>query len=471
MGVIDFRNLPENRVATTDEHGSRMMPIPARVKGIWQRRRTVVQGILIAVLLGLPWLRVGGVPAILLDIPGRRFTFFGLTLFAHDGPKIFFALFAVVLALALTTAVFGRAWCGWACPQTVFIDGVFRRLERWIIGNRAEQLRMRNGQLTPRKLFKKIVLWSAFLLVSLLLSHTLVAYFVSTDRLIEWMQRPPAENLLVFSIMAGITGVILFNFGWFREQFCLIMCPYGRFQSILMDKNTVTVAYDVNRGEPRDPQLKKKTEDQGDCIDCFKCVSVCPTGIDIRKGYQMECIACTACMDACDEVMMRAKRPKGLIRYASVNSLEGLKQKWLRPRVGVYASLLALCLFGLTLSLSNRSSFQAEILRGQNPYQKIMLDGHPRTTNQFRLHIRNQTDHEIHVKLSLAEDDLADGYQMIAPQNPVLLAPQSDQHVPFFIVLPETSWGERKVHIQLADAQAPEIEMKKRVSVLTPNGS
>ena len=294
--------LPEDRLASLDKMGGRLFIYPAQVRGFFRKWRTVTQIILIAIFLLLPWIKIGGQQAVLLDLPGRKFALFGVTFWAHDAPMIFFVLAILTMSLALMTALWGRVWCGWACPQTVFIDGVFRRIEELIEGNHIERRKLDDAPMDAKKFFKRSLKWILFTAVTLVITHSFLAYFVGADRLVEMVQHKPAENWTNFLIILVTSGIILFDFAWFREQFCIIACPYGRFQSVLMGPRSKNVVYDYNRGEPRKGKAPKGEE--ADCVNCYRCVQVCPTGVDIRRGTQMECIACTACIDACDSCIV-----------------------------------------------------------------------------------------------------------------------------------------------------------------------
>jgi len=294
--------LPTHRIATTDEQGSRIYLYLADVSGKFRTWRSRFNIFLIFLFLLLPWMNVNQHQAMLLDIPRRRFAVFGVTFLAHDAPMLLFVFGGAAMMLALITAIWGRVWCGWACPQTVFVDGVFRKIERWLEGDAVARRKLDQSPMSLDKLIKKASKWFCFTILALLISHSFLAYFVGTEKLALMIRSSPTDNPINFILMVGVTAIILFDFGWFREQFCTIVCPYGRFQSVLMDEDSQVVAYDLKRGEPRKgtnlPQDKA-----GDCVNCYRCVQVCPTGIDIRRGVQLECIACTACMDACDEVI------------------------------------------------------------------------------------------------------------------------------------------------------------------------
>ncbi len=464
MSIVDYRKLPEDRLSTTDEFGDHVTIIPAEVHGKWKIRRTWVHIALLIVLLVLPWIDINGQQALLLNIPDREFNFFGLYFFAHDAPKIFFVLTAIVLALAVATALWGRVWCGWACPQTVFIETIFRGIEKVLIGNRIEQLRFNKAPWTLKKAIKFTAKWIGFLIVSLILSHTLVAYFVGRENLIEMMSLPPAQSWLVFVIMAFVTAVVLFDFGWFREQFCIIMCPYGRFQAVLMDKNSKTVTYDHLRGEPRH-KGKTKTSDQGDCIDCYKCVSVCPTGIDIRKGQQLECIACTRCIDACDEVMEKVDRPKGLIRYASLNQLHGKPQKTINVRVVAYLVGILLMISGLAYALGSRDDVAFNVMRTKkNPYQ-VAASG--KMLNEFKVHIKNQVNQTRKVEARLATGQK--NIELVFPLQKVEIPAKGSQVAPFFIQFSSNPAKQSQfADIEFINSSTGEIIKTRRVKIVRP---
>ncbi|MCB0406791.1 MAG: cytochrome c oxidase accessory protein CcoG [Bdellovibrionales bacterium] len=460
------QNLPEDSLASLNQFGDRIFIYPAKVKGLWHNRRKYLHFVLMVIFLVLPWIKIGGHQAVLLNLPERKFALFGLTFWAHDAPLTFFVLATLTIGLALITAVWGRVWCGWACPQTVFIETVFRKIESFVEGNHIQRRRLNESEPSFKKFVKKTSKWSLYIVASLIIAHSLLAYFVGTDRLLEMIQHSPKQNWVPFLIILFTTGVVLFDFGWFREQFCIIMCPYGRFQSVLMDENSLSVAYDIKRGEPRRGIAEDKSS-QGDCIDCRKCVAVCPTGIDIRNGLQMECIACTACIDACDEVMEKIKKPKGLIRYVTESEMTGKVRNILRPRVIIYSFLLVLFIGGLGFQVSHRQSYYASFVRAlETPYKLTALpDGSPSILNHFKVTLRNQEFVPMHVEMTFQEDDIKK-YQLklTSPYNPTTLAPGETKKFHIFVNFNESltgNLGSAKIPILIKSSlgsQEPVIE-------------
>ncbi len=472
MKVLDQRHLPDERPATMDEKGKRVFIFPAQVKGFWRSLRTITEIFLVIFFLVLPWIKIGGHQALLLNIGERKFSIFGLTFWAHDAPLIFFILAFLTIGLAFVTAVWGRIWCGWACPQTVFIDGIFRRLEYLIIGSHLQQRNLAQAPWDLRKFFKLSLLWSLFIIVSLVIAHSFLAYFVGADRLVEMTQHNPGENWTIFVIMAFLTAVFLFDFGWFREQFCIIVCPYGRFQSVLLDDDSLTVSYDPVRGEPRKGS-EGPGQTEGDCINCYKCVAVCPTGIDIRNGLQLECIGCTACIDACDEVMEKIEKPKGLIRYATGISLKGLKARWFRPRVAIYVVLLVAVVSALIVSINRREDIVVTILRGKDtPFQVVKNDdGSEEIINHFKMHMKNQTIDDVSLKMVLPEDLKRKNIEIISQSESFDLGAGKDLTVHFFVKFPKDVTGSRgsePVKLDFIDTKNNKIESEEDLELVGP---
>lgn len=432
---------------TLNEDGSRRWIRPKLSPGkFWVRRRAVAY-VLMVIFFIIPYLRFNGMPLVLLDLPLRRFTILGSTFFPTDTLLLMLLVLSVLIGVFLMTALAGRAWCGWACPQTVYMEFLFRPIERLFEGGRSGSLQFdreqARGQLEPRRLAKHAV----YLVLSLFLAHTFLAYFVGIDRLVMWVQRSPVEHPTSFFIMALTTTAIMADFTWFREQTCMVACPYGRWQSVLLDRQSLIVAYDRNRGEPRS-HGKQQAAGAGDCIDCGACVLTCPTGIDIRDGLQMECIHCTQCADACDAIMAKVGRAPGLIRYSSRAALEGEQVRKLRPRVVLYPAALTLAFGGFLTALALRTPADITVMRGMGAPFAVESDG--RVANQLRVKITNRdpVSHQYTVTLEGVQPG-----SMIAPQNPITVGPGRTELMDLFVMLPAAEFhhGERRVSVIIKD--------------------
>lgn len=329
------------------------------------------------------------------------------------------------MGLLFITSVWGRVWCGWACPQTIGIDGIFRWIETLVEGNYIARKKLQAAPFDKEKIVKKAIKWSLFFFISALVSHTFYAYFTGAGILASMALSSPSENLTTFYIVNATTLIILFNFGWFKEQLCTIICPYGRLQSVLMDEDSLVVAYDENRGEPRKGKKRSSGGETGDCIDCYKCVVVCPTGIDIRRGIQMECIACTSCIDACDEVMRITKKPEGLIRYESENGLKGEKTIFWKMKTSIYFGLTLLSFLGLFLYVINRSELDITVLRAhENPYQVLSTsEEETLIANHFTLNLKNQSSQEMEVDIIRTAEMENSEIEIIASTLPGIILP------------------------------------------------
>lgn len=441
-GTGNKKDLVADRLATTDAKGYRVYLYPADVRGKYRSWRTRFQGVLLLIFLVMPWIRVGGHQAVLLDIPQRRFSFFGITFWAHDAPMLFFVIGGFAITLAFATSVWGRIWCGWACPQTVFIDAVFRRIERWLEGDSVARKRRNEGPMTGEKFFRRIAKWSLFILATLVITHSFLAYFVGTEELARMVRSSPAENPTSFLVMLVASIIVLFDFGWFREQFCVIACPYGRFQSVLMDDRSMIVGYDAARGEPRGIAPRAAAEDpaekRGDCVNCYRCVQVCPTGIDIRRGVQMECIACTSCADACDLVMSKLGKPQGLIRYTSLLQLSGKKAPLLSIRARIYLTILVLFASGLVWNVIHRRAMDISWIRVRGaPFETVLApDGGQLIVNRFQVELSNQSFDPTEVRFDILSGGPA---ELVTQMNPLSVIPGREKRVDIFARFPKSS--------------------------------
>lgn len=421
-------------VTTIRDDGSRMFLHPADARGFWTRARRGSAALLIAIYLLLPWIPVGGHPAVFLDIASRRFHLFGHTLAFQDVWLLFFVITGLGFGLFFITSLLGRVWCGWACPHTVFLEHVFRRVERWLEGDAVARRKLDAAPWDAPKVAKRVAKQAAFVLLSALITHLFLAYFVSLPELWNMMSHSPREHWGAFVFMAVATGILYFNFAWFREQLCLVICPYGRLQSVLIDDNSLVIGYDTKRGEPRG---KIGVPDAGACIDCNRCVQVCPTGIDIRQGLQIECIACAACIDACDEVMTKVKRPIGLVRYDSTAGFSGGRTRWLRPRIWLYVVLLSAGLSAATWAVSTVRPAVLGVTRlGGAPY---FVDAET-VRNQFLVRLVNKRDEPVSFRV-VAETPAGLAIRQAGFDEPITLAPLGEEVRPFIVSVPREAYA------------------------------
>jgi cytochrome c oxidase accessory protein FixG len=352
-------------LASVSSEGKRNWIYPKKVSGKFYKWRTYLSWVLLAILFAGPFIQVGGRPYMLFNIFERKFIIFGAAFWPQDTHLLIFLLLILFVFVILFTAVFGRIFCGWACPQTLFLEMVFRKIEYAIEGDANQQRKLDAMPWNAEKILKKGLKMTIFVIISLMISHLVMAYLIGVDQVMEIVSQPPSAHMAGFIGLMAFTGIFLFVFSWFREQACIVVCPYGRLQGVLLDANSINVTYDHVRGEPRGPIRKNKVEEapKGDCIDCGLCVQVCPTGIDIRNGVQMECVNCTACIDVCDEVMVKVDRPEGLIRYASDNSVMHRTQKLITPRVKAYSAMLVILLVAFVALIATREDLAATVTR------------------------------------------------------------------------------------------------------------
>ncbi len=365
---------PENEkfrdsIGTINEEGKRAWVYPKKPSGKFYTYRKWVSYGLLLFLFSAPFIKINGNQFLLFNVLERRFNIFGAPFWPQDFHLFVISMLIGVVFITLFTVAFGRIFCGWICPQTIFMEMVFRRIEYWIEGDRGKQIRLDKQSWNAEKIRKRTLKWSVFFIVSFLIANVFLAYLIGSDKLIQYITGDPFKNISTLISLLIFTAVFYFVFAWFREQVCIIACPYGRLQGVLLDAKSIVVAYDYKRGEKDAGRAKfKKNEDRpstgkGDCIDCFQCVHVCPTGIDIRNGTQLECVNCTACIDACDHMMESVNLPKGLIRYASEDNIAKKAKFKFTPRLKGYSAVLVI-LTGVLLGMSFlRNDVEANILR------------------------------------------------------------------------------------------------------------
>ncbi len=448
-------------VTTINTDGSRNFLYPADVRGWFTSARVISGYALIAIYLLLPWIPVNGYPAVFLDVAERRFHFFGYTLAAQDTWLLFFAVTGLGFGLFFITALFGRLWCGWACPQTVFLDHVYRRIERWLEGDAAARRALKNAPMTGGKFVRRVVKHGLYVIVSLAITHLFLAYYISIPQLWSFMREAPGEHWASFLFVFISAAVLYFNFAWFREQLCIVICPYGRLQSALTDDHTMVIGYDSKRGEPRG---KVGTPDAGACIDCNRCVQVCPTGIDIRHGLQLECVGCSACIDACDEIMEKVKRPKGLIRYDSFNGLNGKPTRWLRPRTILYGVLLLIGATVATISFLNVKPANFLVFRMSGAAYFVAPED---VRNQFMVRLVNKRPVPTDFKVTVT--GLPAGVRQTGFTESLNVGPMGESVSPLVLAVDRKLYqGPFKFTVQVTDA-AGSFQMSREVEFMGPD--
>ena len=506
---------PERVLSTLNRDGTRRKLHPRLSPGGWWSRRRALAWFLMGLFVALPHLRIGGKPALLLDVMRREFTLLGTTFRPSDTPLLMLLMLSIFVSVFLFTALAGRVWCGWGCPQTVYMEFLFRPIERLCEGSPQEMARRDREGPDLRRFLK----WGLFALAAFVLSNTFLAYFVGTEQLGTWMRGSPATHPAAFLVMAVTFGLMLFDFTWFREQTCVLVCPYGRLQSVLLDGRSLIVGYDARRGEPRGKPGKARAlpvvagqpaqgaeaaeaavataalggggsaaAPAGDCIDCGACVLTCPTGIDIRDGLQMECIHCTQCMDACDAIMTRVGRPTGLIRYASQQELAGQARsaetaapprRLLRARVVIYGLIFAGLLGGLGVALSQRASARVTLLRERVPYALLQGD---LVQNQLKLKLENRSGEERAYHVTLLEpgaehEELArhageagerpGQAELILAEQPLRVPPGQARSVQLIVLLPRQRFragaGNAAIGLHISDGKDFTVEHQVRL--------
>ncbi|MGB5204479.1 MAG: cytochrome c oxidase accessory protein CcoG [Eudoraea sp.] len=356
-------------IGTIDEEGKRAWIFPKKPSGRYYKYRKWVSYGLLIFLFASPFIKINGNQFLMFNVLERRFNIFGFPFWPQDFHLFVISMIIGVIFIALFTVAFGRIFCGWMCPQTIFMEMVFRRIEYWIDGDRGAQMRLAKQSWNADKIRKRLLKWFVFFVISFLIANVFLAYLIGSDKLMQYITDGPLTHINTLVSLLVFTAVFYFVFAWFREQVCIIACPYGRMQGVLLDNKSIVVAYDHKRGEAENGRKKfRKNEDRkalgyGDCIDCFQCVNVCPTGIDIRNGTQLECVNCTACIDECDTIMEKIDLPKGLIRYASEDNIEKKAKFTFNPRLKGYSAVLVILIGVLIGMLFLRNDLEANILR------------------------------------------------------------------------------------------------------------
>ena len=447
----DFRNHLYNQ----SKDGKRLWIYPGRIIGRLYQLRTYFSYILLTLLFGLPWVEVNGHPIFLFNVLERKFIFWGVPFFPQDFHLVALGLVSFLIFISLFTVLFGRIWCGWACPQTIFMEMLFRKIEYWIEGDDKAQRRLNESPWTNEKIIKKGSKHTLFFILAFAISNTFLMYIIGKTDWLKMINENPADHIKGLAAMLIFTGVFYFVFARFREMVCIVVCPYGRLQGVLLDNNSILVQYDHKRGEPRGKSTK--TEEKGDCIDCHWCVRVCPTGIDIRNGSnQLECIGCTACIDACDTVMKKTHQPTGLIRYDSLNGVNSGQKLKFTLRIGAYSTVLALIVAGLAFLLITRTNFETTLLR--TPGMIFQVDEKKNeVSNLYQMEVLNKSMEKQSFRI-----DAPEPFQIVWVGKPInLVNPGKMAKGEFFLKIKLGKWknGE-KVPVQITETSGKEEIIK-----------
>ncbi|MCS6823634.1 MAG: cytochrome c oxidase accessory protein CcoG [Cytophagaceae bacterium] len=434
-------------VSTIDEKGKRVWIYPKKTKGAYTFARTVIAYLLLGFFFSAPFIKIKGHPLILLNVPERKFVLFGTIFWPQDFHIFFLAMITFMVFVVLFTVVYGRVFCGWVCPQTVFMEMLFRKIEYFIEGDRNAQIALNKQPWTASKIRKKILKHILFITLSFIIISVFLSYIIGADSLYKEITSPTEKSIYFLPAFILFSLIFYFIYARFREQVCTVACPYGRLQGVLLDRNSVVVAYDYKRGEPRGKFYKRedrKSLGKGDCIDCKACVHACPTGIDIRNGLQMECIHCTACIDACNEIMHKISLSKGLIRYSSENNIATGTPFRITTRIAFYSAVLLILITTLTSLIVSRTDTETTILRTPGLLYQQTADG--RVSNLYNVKVINKTNQNMSVCLRLLDQS---GEIKMVGKEPLTVPAAGNAESAFFVVMDKKNLSKVKTKIQI----------------------
>jgi cytochrome c oxidase accessory protein FixG len=452
---VNFEELYEDEeyrdsIATVDKDGKRIWIYPKKAKGAFFNKRVMATIAFLAIFISGPFIKIGGQPLLMMNIFERKFVIFGQYFLPQDFVLFGLGMIIFVLFIVLFTVSFGRIWCGWLCPQTVFMEMVFRPIENWLEGDGRKQKRFDEGPWNFDKIWRKTLKHVIYITFSILIAHITMAYLIGIEKVSDLITSSPSENISGFIGLVVFTGAFYFVFTKLREQVCIAICPYGRLQGVLVNRDTMTVIYDNVRGEPRGKIKKNVTEEEaaplGDCVDCKLCIQVCPTGIDIRNGIQLECVNCTACIDACDDVMEKVNKPKGLIRYASVESVEkGVPYKFSK-RSMAYSIVLVLLVGIESLLILGRSDIETTVMRV--PGQLYQTTEKGTVTNLYNAQMVNKSQEEMNVSLKLITPEVGH-LTVVGTENVIKIPSGGKREVVFFLEFDKKDVQSSKTKVEI----------------------
>jgi len=452
-------------IATVDEHGKRVWVYPKKPKGRYHRARIIVSVVLLSILFAGPFIKIGGEPFLLLNIFERKFSILGVVFWPQDFFILALMMISFFVFIILFTVVFGRVWCGWACPQTLFMEMVFRKIEYLIEGDANKQRKLARSPWNSEKIRKRGLKHFIFAIIAILIGHVAMAYLVGIEQVEEIVTKSPSENMAGFIGLVAFSGIFYAVFAFFREQACIAVCPYGRLQGVLLVKDSMAVMYDWIRGEPRGKLRKKEVQaDKGDCIDCKLCVHVCPTGIDIRNGTQLECVNCTACIDACDDVMTKVGKPTGLIRPTSYNAIAEGKKRMFTPRVAGYSGVLVALFVLLAVFVSGRADVEVTVLRVPGMLYELTEQGD--IQNLYNIQFVNKTTEPLELRLELI--DIEGGMIQKVGQPDILVPAKGKIDGIFNLTIPEDQLTDTKTKLRLALYQGDVLIDELKTNFLGP---
>jgi cytochrome c oxidase accessory protein FixG len=451
-------------VAHISAEGKRVWFFPKKPKGYFYNLRSYLSWVYLTVFFTLPFIKFHGAPLFMLNVIDRIYIIFGVRFWPQDFFIFVLGMLIFVVFIILFTVIFGRVFCGWVCPQTIFMEMVFRKIEYWLEGDRKAQMALRSQPWTSKTLTRRILKIILFLAVSFAIANTFLMYIIGSDAVWNIATEPVSQHVGGFLAIVIFSLVFFFVYYWFREQVCLIVCPYGRMQGVMLDKNSIAVTYDHVRGEPRTKHIKK-TADQphGDCVDCLECIRVCPTGIDIRNGLQLECVNCTACMDACDTVMEKTHREKGLIRYASENSVLTKTKLKLNKRIVAYSLVLLALISVEAFLLITRSELEVNSVRTRNTLFTVEPDG--KIGNLYNIKLINKTSDEMNIEFKIEGKNAS--FDWIGHQNK--LQPGEMKNGELFVYVPVEELPSQRNDVKLEIYSNGELKATENLVLLAPN--